>query len=144
METTTKRYRATESKYKGGATEMYVTYDLELKTRNDNTALFPKVKRVYIAGDVKGWKKGTFKKRSGREVYGILVEYEQDRQGYARGPYNAQRGKRNYTVPPTTVAASSQRFKQVVEIPEKAVNINFYTEAEKLPEQYRHALQGVR
>jgi hypothetical protein len=39
------RYRATESKYKGGAHEMYVTYDLEQRTRS-GSAIYPKVKRV--------------------------------------------------------------------------------------------------
>ena len=34
------RYRSTESKYKGGAQEMYVTYDLE-QTRGRQNALYP-------------------------------------------------------------------------------------------------------
>jgi hypothetical protein len=46
-------YRPTESGYKGGAEEMYVTYDLEQCTRGGDTALYPKVKRVYVPGDVK-------------------------------------------------------------------------------------------
>ena len=65
------RYRPTESKYKGGASEMYVTYDLEQKTRGGGSAWLPKVKRVYIAGDVTGWEVGEFRKRSGREVHGV-------------------------------------------------------------------------
>ena len=32
---------------------MYIAYDLEQKTRGDGHAFYPKVKRVYIAGDVK-------------------------------------------------------------------------------------------
>ncbi|HVZ39409.1 MAG TPA: hypothetical protein VHI13_09040 [Candidatus Kapabacteria bacterium] len=48
-----RRYRSTESKYKGGATEMYVTYDLDQKNRGGSSSTRPKVKRVYIAGDVK-------------------------------------------------------------------------------------------
>src|SRR5689334_19774172 len=43
-------YRPTEAKYKGGAQEMYVTYDLPQATRSGDGALYPKVKRVYIAG----------------------------------------------------------------------------------------------
>jgi hypothetical protein len=68
MKTITRRerYRPTESKYKGGAHEMYVTYDLEQKTRGGGSAMYPKIKRVYIAGDLKDWKRGAFKKRSGR------------------------------------------------------------------------------
>jgi len=40
-----RRYRSTESKYKGGAHEMYVTYDLEQKTRGTQNALYHKVYR---------------------------------------------------------------------------------------------------
>ena len=36
---TNRRYRSTESKYKGGAHEMYVTYDLEQKTRSGQNPL---------------------------------------------------------------------------------------------------------
>jgi hypothetical protein len=46
---TNRRYRSTDSK--GGAHEMYVTYDLEQKTRGGESALYHKVKRVYIAGE---------------------------------------------------------------------------------------------
>ena len=56
MTTATDRsYRPTESKFKGGAKEMYVTYDVSQTTRNGGHALYPKVKRVYIAGKVKDW-----------------------------------------------------------------------------------------
>jgi hypothetical protein len=34
---------------------MYVTYDVRQKTRGGGSAIYPKVKRVYIAGDVKTW-----------------------------------------------------------------------------------------
>src|SRR4030043_2080337 len=110
------RYRPTESKYKGGAHEMYVTYDLEQKTRSGHSAIYPKVKRVYIAGDVKDWKKGTAKKRSGREVYGVLIEYEQTRKSYRRKPYAAGGGRVGYKVSPASVGATFARFTQVVEI----------------------------
>ena len=50
---TDRPYRPTESKYKGGAHEMYITYDLKQKTRGGESRLYPKVKRVYIAGDIK-------------------------------------------------------------------------------------------
>ena len=69
-----RRYHPTESKYKGGAHEMYVTYDLEQKTRSDGSAIYPKVKRVYIAGHVKDWKAGRVQKKSGREVHGVRIE----------------------------------------------------------------------
>src|SRR5437868_2832436 len=135
-------YRPTESKYKGGAHEMYVTYDLEQRTRGGGTALYPKVKRVYIAGDVKGWHVGSFEKKSGRAVYGAKIDYEQTRQGYEREGFTATRDHTEYAVSAAEVPPSSSSFSQIVEVPEKAQNIRFHTG--KLPEKYRHALQDVR
>jgi hypothetical protein len=143
--TTTKgRYRPTESKYKGGAHEMYVTYDLEQKTRGGGSATYPKVKRVYIAGEVKDWKAGNFRKKSGREVHGVRIEYEQSRQRYRRQGYTAERGETAYEVSPASVGATSQRFVQVVELPGGARHVHFYTGRGGLPEKYAHALQHVR
>lgn len=123
---------------------MYVTYDLEQKTRGDGQALYPKVKRVYIAGEVQDWKVGQFEKRSGRKVSGVEIVYEQSRAGYRRQGYTAKRGDTTYEVPPTSVQSSSHSFRKVVEVPEKAQNVKFYTDAKKLPEKYRSALQDVR
>lgn len=137
-------YRSTESKYKGGAHEMYVTYDLEEKTRA-GTAVYPKVKRVYIAGDVKGWRAGDFRKMTGREVYGVRVEYEQDRRGYRRESFGAHRDRNAYRVAPTSVRPSIRRFVQIVELPERARDAHFYQgPSTKLPAKYREALQRVR
>src|ERR1051326_5353709 len=94
--TTRRRYRPTESKYKGGAHEMYVTYDLDQKTRGGGSATYPKVKRVYIAGDVTDWKSGIVTKRTGRQVHGVQIEYEQSRTGHRREGYTAQRGETSY------------------------------------------------
>src|SRR5215216_3655158 len=98
-----RQYKSTESKYKGGATEMYVTYDLKQQTRGDGNAIYPKVKRVYIAGDVKDWKTGKVKKRSGQTVHGVAIQYEQTRAGYRRKGYTARRDGTTYTVKPATV-----------------------------------------
>jgi hypothetical protein len=146
MTTTSKagRYRPTESKYKGGAEDMYVTYDLDQKTRGGGHATYPKVKRVYIAGDVKDWKLGDVKKKSGRQVHGVRIEYEQSRTGYRRRAFHAERGKTRYAVGPASVPATSQRFVQVVEVPEDARNVRFYTSPTRLPAKYRQALQDVR
>ena len=145
MTTTQKsHYRPTESKYKGGASEMYVTYDLERRTRGGGSAWLPKVKRVYIAGDVTGWELGEFRKRSGREVHGVRIEYEQDRRPYRRAGYDATRGETEYQVPPTGVASTTQRFAQVVELPPGARNVRFHAKADELPQPYRHARQRVR
>jgi hypothetical protein len=139
-----RRYHPTESKYKGGAHEMYVTYDLEQKTRSDGSAIYPKVKRVYIAGQVLDWKVGVVKKKSGREVYGVQINYEQSRKSYYRKGYTAQRGKTTYETSPASVGAASQTFVQVIEVPKGAGNVRFYTNPGELPATYRHALQRVR
>ena len=123
---------------------MYVTYDLKQETRGNGSAMYPKVKRVYIAGDVKDWKVGNVKKRSGRKVHGVEIEYEQTRKGYHRRGYTAERDGTTYKVKPTTVESSSQEFRKVVEIPKDAQNVHFYKKPEKLPKKYQGALQDVR
>jgi hypothetical protein len=137
-------YRRTEAKYKGGAHEMYVTYDLEQRTRGDKTAVYPKVKRVYIAGEVRDWEVGDFQKKTGRRVHGVRIEYEQHRSGYRRTGFDAQRGGTGYRVEPASVSPAAQSFVQVVELPERARNPHFYPAHAALPERYRGALQRVR
>ena len=87
---TKRRYRSTESKYKGGAHEMYVTYDLHQNTRGAQSALYHQVSRVYIAGDVTNWRTVQVRKRTGREVNGLRIEYEQTRKG-SGGPETQDR-----------------------------------------------------
>jgi hypothetical protein len=142
--TSMQRYRPTEAKFKGGAKEMYVTYDLDRKMRSGAISTYPKIKRVYIAGDVKKWKVGTFAKRTGRRVRGMRIEYEQTRSPYHRESYSAEREGTRYNVAPASVSKTSQRFVQIVEVPEAAENIQFHANAEGLPDRYRHALQRVR
>jgi hypothetical protein len=137
-------YHPTESKHKGGASEMYLTYDLDQRTRGGGIATYPKVKRVYIAGDVKDCKLGRVSKRSGREVHGVRIEYERSRARHRREGYTAERGGTSYEVAPASVGTASARFAQVVELPEAARNLHFYTESAAMPEKYRHALQRVR
>ena len=137
-------YRPTESKYKGGAQEMYVTYDLEQKTRGAQTAIYPKVKRVYIAGEIRDWKAGAAEKRTGRKVHGVRIEYEQRRQGYRRQAYAARRGKTGYRVEAASVGPTAQHFAQVVEVPQRARNVHFYPAHGELPPRYREALQRIR
>jgi hypothetical protein len=138
-------YRPTESKFKGGAEEMYVTYDLEQKTRGGGQALYPKVRRVYIAGDVIGWRAGDdLRKRTGRRVNGVRIEYEQSRRGYRRAGYNAERDDTKYEVGPTRAKPTTQRFTQIVEVPQKAKDVHFYPSAARLPAKYKQALQDVR
>jgi hypothetical protein len=138
---TKRRYRPTESKYKGGATEMYVTYDLEQRTRGGGTAVYPKVARVYIAGEVTDWQVGEFTKQSGRKVHGVKVDYEQTREGYTRAGYRARRESGPYEVQAVRVRPSTSHFTKIVEVPRKAKNVSF---RETLPPRYRQALQSVR
>jgi hypothetical protein len=135
-------YKATESKYKGGAEEMYVTYDVRQETRAGSQALYPKVQRVYIAGQVKDWQVGQFAKRTGRKVRGVKIDYEQSRAGYERKGYTAQRAGTSYRVTPTKVAGGRSHFSKIVEVPKEAQNVHFY--AGKLPWKYQDALQKVR
>jgi hypothetical protein len=100
-QTGTQPYKTTGSKYKGGAEEMYVTYDLWQETRGKGRALYPKVKRVYIAGQVKDWHVGTFAKRTGKHVHGVKIEYTQSRTASVRKGYTATRGSTQYHVAPT-------------------------------------------
>ena len=137
------QYRSTASKFKGGAHEMYVTYDLKRSTRSGSTVM-PKIKRIYIAREVKHWQTGEVKKRSGRQVHGLVIEYEQNRRGYQRKPYSAQRGDAHSQVKPARVGGTFQKFTQVVEIPETAEKIHFYKDAAKLPAKYKSALQNIR
>jgi hypothetical protein len=139
-----KGYRFTESKYKGGAHEMYVTYDLKQQTRGEQHAVYPKVKRVYVSGNVMDWKTGIVRNKLGRQVHGVRIEYEQTRRGYRRQGYATRRGEAEYSAPAATVGAATQRFAQVVEIPASARNVHFYTDHAELPARYREALQRVR
>lgn len=127
-------YRPTESKYKDGAQEMYVTYDLDQKTRSGRTATYPKVKRVYIAGDVTDWRAGHFTKRTGRKVKGLRVVYKQEREGFYREA--TKQGSATYVQLATTTLT------QIVELPEKAKHIKF--SPDQLPAEYGETMQSVR
>ena len=141
-QSTQHHYKSTESKYKGGAQEMYITYDVWQETRGENRALYPKVKRIYIAGKVTNWQVGNFTKRSGKDVYGVKIDYEQSRTGYSRQGYTATRDGKEYQVAPAQVGSGKSSFSQIIEIPEGAENVKFHEGS--LPQKYRGALQNVR
>ena len=136
-------YRPTEAKFRGGAREHYVTYDIEQKTRSGH-ALYPKVKRVYLAGEVIRWQAShDLRKRSGKVVSGVRVEYRRARKAYSRKAYKLKRGGNEYPVVPGRVGESELKVVQIVEVPAKARNVRFHTAAD-LPAVYKHALQNVR
>jgi hypothetical protein len=74
----------------------------------------------------------------------VETEYEQDRRGYRRTGFDAQRGATVYRVEPVSVSPTAQSFVQVVELPERARNPHFYPAHAALPERYRAALQRIR
>ncbi len=121
---------------------MYVTYDLAQETRGNRRRLYPKVKRIYLAGEVRAWRLGTLQKRTGRRAHGLKVEYEQSREAYERKAYTAARGRTAYRVSPARVHRSASRFVKIIEVPKEARNIRFH--ARGLPQRYRSALQDVR
>jgi hypothetical protein len=135
-------YKTTASKFKDGAEEMYITYDLQQATRGGARALYPKVKRVYIAGRVTHWQVGMFAKRTGKTVHGVKIDYTQSRQGYARQGYTAKRGSTQYDIQPTRVQESQAKFSKIIEVPEEAHNVQFH--AGPLPQHYHDTLQDVR
>jgi hypothetical protein len=137
-----RQYKSTGLKYKGGAHEMYVTYDIKRETRSGTSSATPRVKRIYISGRVKNWHVGNYVKRTGRKVYGVKIEYTQTQGSYARTPYTAKRGGTSYKVSPAKVSASDSTFTTIVEVPKTARNIHFYSS--KLPHKYASTLQRVR
>jgi len=145
MSSSLRRPRSTGSKYKGGAHhDMFVVYDLKPRTRTGTSALYPKVKRVHIAGNVEKVTKGRMRKRSGRQVRGVRIEYVHTRKGYRREPFLEYWNIEPHLVEPRAVRPAQQRFIQMVELPERAHNVRFYPSREQLPEKYAHALQRVR
>jgi hypothetical protein len=136
-------YRSTEAKFQGGAKEHYVTYDMEQKTRSGH-ALYHKVKRVYVAGEVIRWQAGSdLRKRTGKIVNGVRIEYRRARKAYSRRAYKMRRGGTEYPVMPGHIGQSELHVAQIVEVPAKARNIRFHTAAD-LPDVYKQALQNVR
>ena len=138
-------YTPTEAKYKGGADQKFVTYELPQKTSGGDTTDYPKVKRVYIAGDVESIRIGDFEKKSGKKVHGVKIDFRQGREGYERSGYTAERSDTGteYQVAPTKVEGTEQHFTQIVELPAQAHDVSFYESERELPERYRSALQDV-
>jgi hypothetical protein len=128
-----------------GADEKYVTYDLEQRTRGGGRAVRPKVKRVHVTGDITGWGAGDhLRKRTGKEVNGVRVEYDQTRRGTGRDGLKAKRGKTESEIEATSERPAYQHFAKIVELPQKAKNAQFYTSLNALPDKYRQAMMNIR
>jgi hypothetical protein len=117
-----RRYRSAESKYKGGARDIFVTYDLAQRTRGGAITLYPKIKRVYIAGDVKEVGAQTLWKGSARRAHRVRAT----RKGCRRHAFTAHRDGQAYPRQATSVRPTHQRFAEVVEVPRQARNVRFY------------------
>jgi hypothetical protein len=104
--------------------EMYITYDLAQRTRGGGSAVFPKVKRVYIPGDVVEWGVGRFRKRSGRMVHGVRITYRLRDGAPPDEPRKTPGGTSKTTGGDTSTAA--RRFTQVIDLPDAARNVQLH------------------
>lgn len=122
--------------------DLYVTFDIEETSSSGHRVLEPHARRVSIGGEVKEWQVGDFRRRSGREVHGIRIHYEQTRKGYLREGFTATRGGITYEVPSTDVEPGTSMFTHIVELPVRARNVQLHRGA--LPRRYREALRVTR
>jgi hypothetical protein len=113
-----RRWHGPPARYKGRALELLLTYDLEERTRSGSTAFYPKVKKTYIVGKLRLWSAGVVRKKSGREVHGVLIEYERN-------------------------GRPARRLTRVVELPRQSMNVRLYIDQNGLPERYYRALHGT-
>ncbi len=101
--------------------EMYITYDLAQRTRGGGTAIYPKVKRVYIPGDIVEWAVGRFRKRSGRVVYGVKITYQvRDESAQRAGPNGRTLVDARSSARPGPAA---RRYTQVIDLPDAARSV---------------------
>jgi hypothetical protein len=105
------------------AQEMYVSYDLPQRTRGGGTAIFPKVKRVYIPGEIQEWAVGNFRKRSGRHVFGVKVTYRVPAEPTIE---ESQTDSRPDAGRVSRIHPTYRRFTQVIGLPEAARNVQLH------------------
>lgn len=119
-------YKPTESKYVGPTKVYYIIYEqswIHNYRGHRKKRTQTRVKRVYISGTLLSWKKGTFRKRSGRKVYGIQFKYKTTVKGFV-----AHRGRTRYRQPRKEIVVT-----KVVELPKDARNVRVSTRAPKGP-----------
>lgn len=108
------------SKHKERAKETYVTYELERRSRSGDYVIQIKIKRVFIPGEVTGWKVGHFTKRSGRIVNGIKISYDRERVDYQRDGSEQRRSDH--------LELGDASLSKVVELPEKAAHVQLFAD----------------
>ena len=119
-------YKPSESRYDRGGRVTYLVYESPQKLRDGKTQDRPRVKRLYLPGDssdVELEGPTTLEKRSGREVHGVALHYN-NRQAAT----SAQRGQTRYKVP----ARKAERTK-IVELPEQARHVHLTDNPPKGP-----------
>jgi hypothetical protein len=123
-----RQYNPLKSAYKGGTDQLFVTYEIDgLDGHSSDEDSYPQVTRVYLSGDLCDWEIGTFRTRSGAEVFGVKIEYQQTHERYrVRDAHEVYED-----------AANGRRYTKIIEIPAQATNIELRSE---LPDRYRHAL----
>lgn len=114
------RYRPTEAKFSGKGRYYYILYLSKDRVRGGKVRWKPHVKRVYISGELLEYKVGRVRKRSGRTVHGIVFVYLNERRGYRRRGFVAERDGKVYEVRAASVPPSKTVVRKVVELPSDA------------------------
>jgi len=109
---------------------MFVTYEIDavqLGADCDDDDCCAQVTRVYLPGDLCDWEIGVFKTRSGADVFGVKIEYQQT--------HECSRVRDQDTE--YECAADTLRYTKIIELPRSATAIELRAE---LPDRYRQAL----
>ena len=121
--------------------DLYITFDVK-ESAGDLVALFPKVKKVHITGEVKGWMVGIFRRVYGkrrRKFMGVKIEFDQIRKRYLQNSgYSTTSLPSNEALnQPRKISETRSTVSTIIEVPANAENIQFRIGT--LPERY----QGV-
>jgi len=125
-----------------GAHEMYVTYDVEDKSRGQSR-VDSVVKPIYVSGRVREWRASVARNRTGQDVYGVLIKLEQEHKSRRKKMYLV-RGGRISPILPASVYRAVDSYTQMVELPVDARNVKVYESGAAMPLKYQRALQRGR
>ena len=114
------KYRPTEAKFSGKGKYYYILYLSRDKVRGGKVRWKPHVKRVYISGELLEYRVGRVRKRSGRTAHGVVFVYLNERRGYHRRGFVAERNGKVYEVRGARVPPAKTVVRKVVELPSDA------------------------
>ena len=114
------KYKPTTAKFKGRTKTYYILYLSRDRVRGGKVRWKPHVKRVYISGELLEYKVGRVRKRSGRTVHGVVFVYLNERRGYRRRGFVAERDGKVYEVRAASVPPAKTVVRKVVELPSDA------------------------